>query len=92
MAAQSYSVKSDAQLLLLLEIGTTSGFFLFAYKRGTGEDNPQGKSLPAPQLALGSVIWMALVVAASCMAHSALSLLRQCTLRSDVRPPSARHR
>lgn len=71
MAAQSYSVKSDAQLLLLLEIGTTSGFFLFAYKRGTGEDKPRGKALPAPQLAPGSVIWTALVVAASCMAHSA---------------------
>ena len=92
MAAQSYSVKSDAQLLLLLEIGTTSGFFLFAYKRGTGEDKPRGKALPAPQLAPGSVIWTALVVAASCMAHSALSLLRQWKIRSDARPPSARHR
>lgn len=39
--------KSDIQLLLLLELGTTSGFF-FSCKRGTGEDNPQGKSLPEP--------------------------------------------
>ena len=70
-------VKSDTHLLLLMEVGTTSGFFLFAYKRGTGEDNPQGKALPTPLLAPGFVIWTALDVSASGVVHSTLSFLRQ---------------